>query len=272
MEPNTHGPIIPWIDLLGAYDENGKRIALLFSHAAHPVIIHATSRLISGDFPGLAIARLQKRFSGGQGRAEGVFMFAQGCGGDINGHPLLGGIEACQAVAGEIERSVARTAVRPLTPGMIRTAKVELQLPFQDPPTKEQCKKWISQRPADGRFGELLKFVERGKIGTLRYPISGFSVGDELAIIGLAHEPVCSYQLFTVDASPFAHTMVFGYNHGVEQYIATAADYELGHLGGYEAAPHGHALSSKHRLALSPAAEAMIHEGIARVLSQLQQI
>ncbi|MEK6248470.1 MAG: neutral/alkaline non-lysosomal ceramidase N-terminal domain-containing protein [Planctomycetales bacterium] len=269
MAPNPNGPIVPWVDVVGAYADDGTRIAVLFSHAAHPVIIHGSSRLISADYPGLTIQKLHHRFSGGKGRADGVFMFAQGCGGDINGHPLLGGIEACQAVSKQLEWAVARVDTQQLPTGAIKTSTTELALPFQDPPTIEQCEQWIAERPKDDRFKHLLAFLKTGQRGTLRYPITGFAVGD-LCIVSLAHEPVCSYQLFTVDKSPFKHTLVFGYTHGVEQYIATKKDYELGHRGGYEAAPHGHALQSKHRLALHPDAEQMIHDGITRVLGELQ--
>ena len=36
MAPNPEGSVVPWVDVLGAYDENGQIIAVLFSHAAHP--------------------------------------------------------------------------------------------------------------------------------------------------------------------------------------------------------------------------------------------
>lgn len=39
MAPNPDGPIVPWVDVLGAYGTNGERIGVLFSYAAHPVII-----------------------------------------------------------------------------------------------------------------------------------------------------------------------------------------------------------------------------------------
>lgn len=57
-----------------------------FSHAAHPVIIHGSSRLISADFPGSAVARLKGQFNG---KIE--TLFAQACGADINADPLRGG-------------------------------------------------------------------------------------------------------------------------------------------------------------------------------------
>ncbi|REJ67729.1 MAG: hypothetical protein DWQ31_10560 [Planctomycetota bacterium] len=270
MTPNPHGAIVPWVDTLGAYAKSdGKRIAVLFSYAAHPVIIHGTSTLVSGDFPGLAIKRLRHRFSGGTGELDGVFMFAQGCGGNINGHPLRGGIDACSVVGGELAWAVSRTQLADLPSGPVRVASTELELPFQDPPSVAECQKWVDKFPESLPHREVLEIAKRGRVGTLRYPIRAISMGDELCILTLAHEPFCEYQLFAVEKSPFKHTLVFGYVHGVEQYIATRSAYELGLRGGYEASPHGHALQSKHRLALRPEVEEMIHESTVGVMKQL---
>ena len=55
MATNLRGAVVPWVDVLevadAAHDEaaTGKQIALLFSHAAHPVIVHTTSKEIGPD-------------------------------------------------------------------------------------------------------------------------------------------------------------------------------------------------------------------------------
>jgi len=270
MTPNPNGAVVPWVDTLSAYSPEGKRIALLFSYAAHPVIIHSTSRLVSADFPGLAVQRMKHRYSGGKGNADGVFMFAQGCGANINVHPLLGGIEACKAVAAELEYAVARVRPDKIAPGRLKVASTELQLPFQKPPSVAECQKLVDKYPGSIQHAEVLEIAKSGRRGTLRYPIRAISFGDDLCILTLAHEPFCEYQLYAVEKSPFKHTLVFGYVHGVEQYIATRKAYELGMRGGYEASPHGHALQSKHRLALEPIVEEMIQGGIQKVMSELQ--
>lgn len=269
MTPNPHGAIVPWVDTLGAYDTAGKRIALLFSYAAHPVIIHGASRLISADYPGMTIARLKKRLTPKSGKLDGVLMFAQGCGANINGHPLRGGIEACQAVAGQLDWAVARTQLTELAAAPLKVASTELQLPFQEPPSIAECQRLVDKHPGFVPHADVLAIAKSGKQGTLRYPIRAIGIGRELCILTLAHEPFCEYQLFAVEKSPFKNTLVFGYVHGVEQYIATRQAYELGMRGGYEASPHGHALMSKHRLALQPAAEDRIQEGILQVMREL---
>ncbi len=76
MAPNFNGAIVPWVDVLGVHGSDGQRIAVLFSHAAHPVIIHESSQEIGPDFPGYAIKHLRNLLDK-DAEPEGVFMFAQ---------------------------------------------------------------------------------------------------------------------------------------------------------------------------------------------------
>ena len=61
--------------------------------------------------------------------------------------------------------------------------------------------------------------------------IQALSLGRELAIVGLSHEPFGEYQRFLQHESPFPHTLVFGYTNGCESYVPTADAY---YLQGYE--------------------------------------
>jgi hypothetical protein len=76
MKPNPEGAAVPWVDVLRVDALDGKPLAILLSHAAHPVIVHGASTLASADYPGFAVAEVRKRF--GSGTAA---MFAQACGG-----------------------------------------------------------------------------------------------------------------------------------------------------------------------------------------------
>jgi hypothetical protein len=40
MARNPNGAVPPWVDVLAVESIEGKPIAVLFSHAAHPVIVH----------------------------------------------------------------------------------------------------------------------------------------------------------------------------------------------------------------------------------------
>ena len=105
MKPNPGGPVIPWVDVLRVDRLDGRPAAILFSHAAHPVIIHGSSRLISAEFPGFATRKLRDRLGGNV-----ITMFGQAFGGNINADPLRGGIAAAEH-AGEV---LAEAAFRPL--------------------------------------------------------------------------------------------------------------------------------------------------------------
>ena len=75
---------------------DGKRIAVLFSHAAHPVIVHWVSEAITTDVPGYAVGHLRNLLDK-YSNPQGVLMFAQGCCANINGYPLRGGYDTADA-------------------------------------------------------------------------------------------------------------------------------------------------------------------------------
>jgi hypothetical protein len=104
MKPNPAGPVVPWVDVLRVDRLDGHPVAILFSHAAHPVIIHGSSRLISAEFPGFAARMLKERFGG-----DTIAMFGQAFAGNINGDPLRGGISAAE-LAGEVLAEAASRA------------------------------------------------------------------------------------------------------------------------------------------------------------------
>ena len=124
MAPNPEGAIVPWVDVLEARAVDGRRIAVLFSHAAHPVIVHWLSEEIGPDFPGYAVRHLRNLLAR-KGEPEGVFLFAQGCCGNINGHPLRGGFGACEAAGLSLAFAVtqALAGAQPVAPGALKAAR-----------------------------------------------------------------------------------------------------------------------------------------------------
>ena len=270
MLPNPNGAVVPWVDVLGVYGESGKRSAVLFSYAAHPVIIHWSSEEIGPDYPGFAIKHLRNLLSK-EGEPEGVLMFAQGCGGNINDFPLRGGFGACESAGLSLAFAVTRalTEYQTVTPAPLKSQSLNLSLPLRIPSVAE-CKELLAQNPDDQRIPALLELSESGEPRFLPFPMRAFAVGDGLCILSLPHEMFAEYQLFVNDTSPFEHTLVFAYTNGSESYVATKKDYDLGLAGGYEASPMGHAVSGMHRLVLQPSAEQLIEEGIMHLLSELK--
>lgn len=156
MKPNPDGSVVPWVDVLQVRRLDGTPAAVLFSHAAHPVIIHGASRLMSAEFPGFAVTELQKLMG-----AECMTMFGQAFGGDINGNPLRGGISAAQKAGAELARAAFEAVqnCQPVANNALRVKSIRLDVPLQPLPSREECEK--SLREAEEKLalccaGEIL--------------------------------------------------------------------------------------------------------------------
>ena len=136
MKPNPDGPVVPWVDVLRVDGADGNPIAVLFSHAAHPVIIHGASREISAEFPGFAAMKLQELLC-----KSVITMFGQAFAGNINGDPLRGGIAAAER-AGEV---LAEAAFRAASDSVVlpseefKISSIHLEIPLQPLPPREDC-------------------------------------------------------------------------------------------------------------------------------------
>jgi neutral ceramidase len=272
MAPNPHGAVIPWVDLLAVEEENGKPIAVLFSHAAHPVIVHNTSTLITADYPGFAVKAIQQT----RGKDGGLALFAQGCCGNVNAFPLRGGLDAAAAVGRDLAKAVGRalTDAAPVEGGRLKVVSAELSLPLQPPPPIEECRRMMETEKAPDkieRWRQLAAIAESGRPTPMPFRIRAAAVGNSLCLLGLSHEPFAEYHLHVERITPFKHTLVFGYTNGLESYIGTEKDYRLGVKGGYETSPRGAAIMFERRLPPAPEAERLIHAGIARVLREARQ-
>ncbi len=253
MAPNPFGPAAPWVDVLRVdrmeeFPRAGPQtLAVLFSHAAHPVTVHIAGTQVSADYPGFACRAVAGRLG------EGVqAMFAQGCGGDINVDPLAGGFEAASRAGARLGAAAALAAgqAEPVAPGPIRAISTEISLPFE-PISKATAEVAVARArqglsalekqgaapPALDDQRELIAWAEKmlaeaqdGGRG-LPFRIQGFALGHGAVLLGLSHEVFVDYQLTLQARSPFPHTLVFGYTNGCVDYIPTA---EALLLGGYE--------------------------------------
>ncbi|MCY3899113.1 MAG: hypothetical protein OXF86_11105 [Caldilineaceae bacterium] len=270
MAPNPDGAIVPWVDVLEAKDADGRRIAVLFSHAAHPVIVHWLSEEIGPDFPGYAVRHLRDLLAR-EGEPEGVFMFAQACCGDINGHPLRGGFGACDAAGLSLAFAVkqALAGARPVAPDAFKARSLDLSLPLEEPPTAAECTAALAEDPDSTRFRELLAVAESGERQFHPLSMRALAVGDALCFLTFTAEMFAEYQLYADAVSPFGQTFVFSHTNGITGYVATAEDYELGPAGGYES--WGYPTRNRPWLPPQPQAEQLIHEGITRLLDELSR-
>ena len=274
MALNPDGPVAPWVDVLRVDGADGVPAAVLLSHAAHPVIVHESSSEISADYPGYATAAVRERLGD-----DTVALFAQGCGADINGEPLRGGIEAAMEAGARLGDAVMDAAESSESVGKPRVAVVTetLQLELQDPPRREEVEAALGSleeraKSEDDQLGwlrnrilcvqDLLTKVRQGERRTLRFEVNAVGLGSDLCLLAMPHEVFAEYQLWAVKESPFRHTIVWGYTNGCESYVPTEAAFSV---GGYEAAPYGAALYYPYRLPLEPTVEGQIKDAVRQL-------
>ncbi|HEY3343239.1 MAG TPA: hypothetical protein VGK81_14535, partial [Anaerolineae bacterium] len=102
MLPDPAGSLVPWSDVLTVGEPEGRLRAVLYSQAAHPVMVHKASPMISADYPAFAGQRIREQLGAGV-----MPMFAQGCGADANA-PWAAGFEACRQAGIQLGDAVAR--------------------------------------------------------------------------------------------------------------------------------------------------------------------
>ncbi|MEP7242960.1 MAG: neutral/alkaline non-lysosomal ceramidase N-terminal domain-containing protein [Gammaproteobacteria bacterium] len=140
MKPNPQGSVVPWVDVLRIDRVDGKPAAVLFGHAAHPVIIHGSSQLVSAEFPGFAATALKEKL----GR-DVIPFFIQGCAGDINGDPLRGGIDGAERAGRALAEATYQALQRsePVTGRELSSRSVRAELPLAPLPPLAECERLL---------------------------------------------------------------------------------------------------------------------------------
>ena len=241
MAVNKAGAVVPWVNVLHVRTEDGQSLAVLFEHAAHPVIVHQASTLTGADYPVFAVQRIKEELG-----EDVTAIFAQGCGANINGYPLRGGWEKAEAAGRKLGDAVLE-AMRDTT--KIKADKLNLRsthvtLPTRELATMEQWKeactrlKILDLHAYSTRQEQLARIrdaIERGEQPEVALEVNAIMLGSEWCLVAMQHEMFCEYELWIDENAPFGHTMVFGYTNGNKTYIATDRDVALGEKGGYEA-------------------------------------
>ena len=241
MAVNKDGPVVPWVDVLHARNESNDPVAILFAHAAHPVIVHGASTETGRDFAGFAVDCIEKEWDGGA-----TAMFAQGCCGNINGYPLRTGWDDAKEAGHTLGMAVIN-AVK--NSAFINVDKLgfrsdSFMLPCEDLPSLTQLDADMDRltifdaRPDESRLKKLQTIkdmVVSGEKPSLRFDMNRLSVGKDWGLIALTHEPFCEYELWIHEHAPYTHTMVMGDTNGMQAYVATDTELARGGKGGYEA-------------------------------------
>lgn len=205
VDPALLGPTNPEVGVIRLDDSEGRMVALLFNYACHPVVLGSGNRLLTADFPGAAMAYLEKEFPGA------VALFLQGAAGDLDPYvDLQNQFGAEQEQGEELGEEVARVASE--------------TIPLEEEPQ-------ITWTPLLQTF--------RHFYNPDRQVIAGFEVlqlGRWLAFLGLPGEPFVALQLEFKARSPLPFAFLLGYANGYAGYLPTR---QASREGGYGASEGG---------------------------------
>lgn len=260
MGDNREGTVVPWVNVLVADSKKtGKAMAVLFEHAAHPVIVPHTSMLTSADYPGAALKRVHEVLGN-----DVITLFGQGCCGNINGYPLRSthdkADEAGQKLGDAVLLAIENSDPIESTTFSVKSGQV--MLPSAPLPSKEdwenmmadykrtkpeQMNKWddMGEWPpgvstASMRMKQLKALREILESGEAppprRFDASAVMFGSDWCLVAMPHDMFCQYELWIDEKAPFKYTMTFGHTNGGEGYIAVDEALRMGDKGGYEAA------------------------------------
>jgi hypothetical protein len=228
-----------------------RPLAVLFSHATHPVVLGNENTGISADLPGPAADVLTGARVGGA--ASVVPLFLQGCCGDIN--PCRRGsqeeIRSLGTMLGAAAVIGAESAV-PMEALPLGAAREVLHLPQHCPSEAEaRAQRDVEAerlREAEARPGatnpyalrtprgmlawaeDQLRAAQAGGEHTVPLELQCLRIG-ELAIVAMAGEAFIDLGRAVVARSPAPRTLALGYSNGLIGYLPTAAAFPL---GGYE--------------------------------------
>ena len=225
-------PVDHSVPVLRVSDEDDRLLAVLFGYAAHNTTLGPDCYQYNGDYAGFAQIDLQAAHPGV------TAMFMIGCGGDIApyrpGRKLEEAIQNGKSLASAVDRVLCEK-LHPVN-GPLTVAFERVDLPFVDPPTKEE----LEQRRAEGdgagqRLAEVLlkRIAEQGSLETAYpFPVQVIRFGEDLSLIALPGEPVVDYALRLRKEFEGRRIWVAGYSNELFAYVPS--DRVLAE-GGYEA-------------------------------------
>jgi neutral ceramidase len=229
---NPEGPIDWDVPVLKVKGTNDVIRAILFGYACHGTSIAGDDfYIVSGDYMAYARQHIEAVYPGA------VAIYLTGMGADSNPSPrgtLLDakrhGIELAGAVISVLNRSM-----RPVN-GPLRLVYAEADLPFVDPPSRDQIEKDAKSDDVHIRLRaeQSLKLLAEGKSlpASLALPLAAARIGDDLTFVAMGGEVVVDYarqfkRLFASD-----HPWLIGYAYEVPCYIPSMRILKE---GGYEA-------------------------------------
>jgi hypothetical protein len=218
------------VPVLRIDDVEGKPRVILFGAATHNTTLGPDNYQISGDYAGFAQAYVQEKYP----KAQAMFML--GCAGDSNPYPR-GTMELARKHGDTLGEEVCRvlgTKLRPVH-GPLKIAFARVELPLQEPPTREDLRKLAANRRDARTWGaaEMLAAIERGEKPPSHYtcPLTVWQFGQDLTLVGLSGEVVVDYVTLLEKALGPNQLWIAAYCNDVFGYLPSARVLSE---GGYE--------------------------------------
>jgi len=226
--------------------ETPQQNVLLFSHACHPYVLGAESLLISGDYPSLACAELEKDNGA-------VALFLNGCAGNIAPRSAFQGIEKAREEGARLAAAVREgcSRMQVFQDTTLRLASALVHLPYEPLPDEEGTDAILAQeervvrpdektnpeiqeriRSALEEWRELMGKIIRGRapLAPVHCEVQAVRVGP-LTLLGISGEPFFEIGEKTRWASRLPNLWPLGYTNAYCGYIPTRHEYPR---GGYE--------------------------------------
>lgn len=223
------GPVDQDVPVLAVRSPDGKLRAVVFGYACHNTVL--ADYVINGDYAGFAQEAIEKEYPGA------TALFVANCGADANPLPRRS-VELArmygQILAAAV-REVLNSKMRPVE-GPLRAALEYVELPFQDPPSRQELNARLQDEDAMHRRWAALMLETLDREGRLPdrypYPVQVWQFGPGLTLIVLAGEVVVDYALRFKAQYGWDTTWVAAYSNDVFAYIPSRRVLEE---GGYEA-------------------------------------
>lgn len=229
FQPYPDGPVDHDVPVLAVESPDGGTLrAVLFGYACHPTSLFI--REWTGDWAGYAMEYLEEEYP------DATAVFVQGCGGDQKAYPQRD-LELTKHYGKSLATAVrgALVAKRREVHGPLRCVKEEVDLEFEEPPSREELESRLEseeryeRRHAEHLLGEL---DEHGELPHSHpYPVQAIGFGGDLTMVALTGEVLVGYSLELKErlSGPL---WVAGYSNNYMTYIPTVDDL---YAGGYEA-------------------------------------
>lgn len=186
------GPVDTAVPVLRVSSTTGRTLAVVFGYACRAAALGAGSYALSGDYAGVAAAKIERDFPGS------VALFLRLCDGDQSPRPR-GSSEFAALHGAALAAEVRRLLESPMqtVTGPLHATLIETSLAFAHHTRAELETEAKSQDPIRARWAMRLLATDeaRSEMHSMPYPVQVIRFGKSFSIVALAGEPAVSYAL-----------------------------------------------------------------------------